>query len=225
MSAWPLLRADLHTHTHFSHDSIASPQSLVEACRRKGINCLAVTDHNSIQGGLAALELADGDPIVIVGEEVRTAAGEVIGLFLSEEVPSGLSPDETVERIEAQGGVAGVPHPYDRLRLGLRHEEMVRLLPHISFIEALNARIIFPADNGRARRFAQGNGLAMSAGTDAHHPMEIGRCYVEMRPFQGPEDFLAALREGKLVGGLASPLVHLLSRYAVLRRRLGWRPR
>ncbi len=222
MSAERTLRADLHTHTHFSRDSVASPRALVDACRRKGIDCLAVTDHNTIRGGLEARELADFT--VIVGEEVRTADGEVIGLFLTEEIPGGLPAEETVGRILAQGGVAGVPHPYDRLRLGLRHDEMVRLLPRLSFVEALNARIVFPADNGRARRFAEGNGLAMSAATDAHHPLEIGRCYVEMRPFEGPQDFVAALREGRIVGGLSSPLVHLFSRYAVLRRRLGWRP-
>lgn len=222
MSAQSALRADLHTHTHYSPDSIASPRQFVEACRRRRINCLAVTDHNTIRGALAVRELADFR--VIVGEEVRTAEGEIIGLFLTEEVAKGLSAEETVERIRAQGGLVGVPHPYDRMRRALRPEARERLMEHVDFVETLNARIVFPGDNDAARRFAQKNGVALSAGSDAHSPWEIGRAYVEMREFEGPPDFLAALREGRLAGRLSSPLVHLISRYAVLRRRLGWRP-
>ncbi len=222
MIAETILRADLHTHTHYSPDSIASPWQFVEACRRRGINCLAVTDHNTIRGALVVRELADFP--VIVGEEVRSAEGEIIGLFLTEDVPKGLPAEETVERIEGQGGLVGLPHPYDRARRGLRPEARERLLERIDFVETLNARIVFPGDNDAARRLADGNGVAMTAGSDAHSSWELGRAYVEMRPFEGPQDFLAALREGRLAGGLSSPLVHLISRYAVLRRRLGWRP-
>jgi len=222
MSAQPALRADLHTHTHYSPDSITAPQQFVDACRRRGIDCVAVTDHNTIRGALAVRERADFR--VIVGEEVRTAEGEIIGLFLTEEVPKGLSAEETVERIKAQGGLAGLPHPYDRTRRGLRPEARGRVLEQIDFVETLNARIVFPGDNRAARRLAERNGLAATAGSDAHSPWELGRVYVEMREFEGPQDFLAALREGRLGGRLSSPLVHLISRYAVLRRRLGWRP-
>ena len=222
MSGERLLRADLHTHTHYSLDSFTSPRRLVQECRRKGINCLAVTDHNTLRGALAVREMADFP--IIVGEEIRTARGEILGLFLSEEVPRGLSPQETIERVKAQGGLVGIPHPYDRQRGALWHEESSRLVGQIDFIEARNARIIFPDGNGKARRFAQEHGLAMSAGSDAHSPWEVGRAYVEMREFDGCQDFLQALREGKLAGGLSSPLVHLFSRYALLRRKLGWRP-
>ena len=222
MSSERLLRADLHTHTYYSPDGITSPRRLVEECRRKGIDCVAVTDHNTIRGAPAVRELADFS--VIVGEEIRTAGGEVIGLFLTEEVPRGLSPQETIERVKAQGGLVGIPHPYDRQRGALRHEELSRLVGQIDFIEALNARIIFPDGNGKARQFAQERGLAMSAGSDAHSPWEVGQAYMEMREFDGPQDFLQALREGRPAGRLSSPLVHLLSRYALLRRWLGWRP-
>ena len=217
-----MLRADLHTHTHYSPDSILSPKRFVQECRRWGINCMAVTDHDTIRGALAVRELADFQ--VIIGEEIRSAGGEVIGLFLAEEVPGGLSPDETIERVKAQGGLVGVPHPFDRLRSALRRKEMVRLREKIDFVEALNARIVFASDNGRARRFAETNGLPMSAGSDSHSPWEVGRAYVEMPEFDGPQGFLAALREGRAVGRLSSPLVHLISRYAILRRKLGWRP-
>lgn len=217
-----MLRADLHTHTHYSKDSILSPRRFVEECWRRRINCVAVTDHDTISGALAVRGLADFP--VIVGEEIRSAAGEIMGLFLTEEVPGGLSPDETIERVKAQGGLVGVPHPFDRLRSALRHEETVRWREKIDFVEALNARIVFASDNGRARRFAEANGLPISAGSDAHSPGEVGRAYVEMREFDGPQGFLAALREGRLAGRLSSPLIHMVSRYAALRRKLGWRP-
>jgi len=222
MSDERLLRADLHTHTHYSPDAITSPRRFVEACRRKGIDCVAVTDHNTIRGALAVRELADFR--VIVGEEIRSTGGEIIGLFLSEEVPRGLSPQETVERVKAQGGLVGIPHPYDRQRGALRHEDLLRLVDQIDFIEALNSRIVFPSDNGKAFQFAQEHALTMSAGSDAHSSWELGRAYVRMREFESPQDFLQALREGSLAGRLSSPLIHLVSRYAVLRRKLGWRP-
>ena len=222
MTGERIRRVDLHSHTRYSPDGITSPRRFVEACRRKGIDCVAVTDHNTIRGALAVQELADFR--VIVGEEIRTSAGEVIGLFLTEAVPGGLSPQESIERVKAQGGLVGVPHPYDRLRIALQHEEMLRFLPQLEFIEAFNARIVFPGDNDRARRFAREHGLAMSAGSDAHSPWELGRAYVEMGEFEGPGDFLEALRKGRLVGRLSSPLVHLWSRYSAVRRWLGWRP-
>jgi hypothetical protein len=222
MSDARLLHADLHSHTHYSPDSIISPRRFVEACRQKGIDCVAVTDHNTIRGALAVRELADFR--VIVGEEIRSADGEIIGLFLTEEVPRGLPAEESIERVKGQGGLVGIPHPYDRLRSALRHEEMLRLAERIDFIEALNARIVFPGNNDKARRFAREHGLAISAGSDAHSPRELGRTYVEMREFEGAPDFLEALRGGRLIGKLSSPLVHFWTRYAVLRRKLGWRP-
>ena len=217
-----ILRVDLHTHTHYSPDSIMSPRWFVETCRRKGINCVAVTDHNTIRGALAVRELADFR--VIVGEEIETSAGQVIGLFLREEVRPGLSPEETIERVRAMGGLVGVPHPYDRLGLALRHDEIVRFLPQIGFMEVLNARVLFPGINEKARRLARELGLAASAGSDAHTPWELGRAYVEMPEFEGPGDFLEALRNGEVAGRRSNRLVNLINYYAVLRHKLGWRP-
>ncbi len=216
------MRVDLHTHTHHSPGSITSPRWFVETCRRKGINCAAVTDHNTIRGALAVRELADFR--VIVGEEIETSAGQVLGLFLEEEVRPGLSPQETIGRVTAQGGLIGVPHPYDKLGLALRHDEIVRFLPQIGFMEVLNARVLFPGNNRKARRLALELGLAASAGSDAHSPWELGRAYVQMAEFQGPEDFLQALRKGEIVGRRSSPLVNRISLYAELRHKLGWRP-
>ena len=222
MSSESLIRVDLHNHTHYSPDSILSPLRFVQECRRRGIDRPAVTDHNTIRGALAVRELADFE--VIIGEEIRSADGEIIGLFLEKEVPRDLTASETIERVKSQGGLVGVPHPFDHLRLALREVEMRTLIGQIDFIETLNARMVFPSHNDRARAFALEHDKPMSAGSDAHSPWEVGRVYAEMRPFHSTQEFLANLRQGRLCGKLSTPLVHLISRYAKLRRRLGWRP-
>jgi predicted metal-dependent phosphoesterase TrpH len=218
-----LLKADLHTHTHFSPDALTSPEKYVRTCLKRGINCVAVTDHDAIAGALAVHKLAPFK--VIIGEEVESRDGEIIGLFLQEKVTGGLSAEETVERIKEQGGLVCVPHPFDRFR-GERLAEaaLMRILPQVDIIEAFNARTTRRGDNERAARFAEEHGLAASAGSDAHSPRELGRACVEMPDFEGPQEFVQALREGRIVGRLSSPLVHLWSRWAWLRRRLGWRP-
>ena len=219
MSTGSTIRADLHSHTHFSPDSILSPKDLARRGREVGLGCIAVTDHDTIRGGLAVREIADF--AVIVGEEVRSAEGEILGLFLTEDIPGGLSADETISRIKAQGGIVGVPHPFDSLRSALREDSLNKLVARIDFVEGLNSRIVFGVHNKRALEFARKHGLAVSAGSDAHSSREIGRAYVEMPPFDDPSEFVESLRAGRTAGRLSSPLIHLLSRYAVLRRRLG----
>lgn len=216
------IRVDLHNHTHYSPDSILSPERFVRECLRRGLDCVAVTDHNTIRGALVVREIADFP--VIVGEEIRTADGEIIGLFLEEEVPRGLSGRETIERIKEQGGLVGIPHPFDRTRRALREDQMRALVDRIDYIEALNARIVFPGNNRQAQEFAREHGLPMSPGSDAHSAGEVGRVYAEVRPFDGVADFKEALRGAALQGRLSSPFIHLISRYARLRRLLGWRP-
>lgn len=222
------IRADLHNHTHFSPDSILSPEELVKRCRKKSINCVAVTDHNTVRGGIEVQRIVEQRRIedlrVIVGEEIRSAEGEILGLFLNEDIPPGLSAEDTIQRIREQGGLVGVPHPFDWLRSALDNERMRDLADRIDFIESYNARIVFRHHNGKAGKFAADHGLAVSAASDAHSPWEVGRAYVRMRDFTDAEDFLEALREGRIRGRLSSPLIHLTSRFAVLRRRLGWRP-
>ncbi len=216
------LRIDLHLHTHYSPDSITSPQRLVAACQRKGITCIAVTDHNTIRGAVAVKEAAPFQ--VIVGEEIRSTEGEIIGLFLNEEVPPGLSAQETIERIRAQSGLVSLPHPLDRFRGGVGAEGVARLAPLVDIVEVMNARTTLKRDDDAATRLAQEHSLVGVAVSDAHSPWEIGRAYVEAPAFDGPQELLEALRWGTLVGRPSSPLVHLISRYAALRRKLGWRP-
>lgn len=225
-SPTPTIRADLHNHTHHSPDSILSPEYLLRRARERSIDVIAVTDHNTVRGGLVVQELAAReypDVRVIVGEEVRTRDGEVLGLFLTEEVPRDLSASETVERIKAQGGLAGAPHPYDSFRSGL-DGRMEQIASRLDFVEGLNARMIFRRHNMEARKFARAHGLPLSAASDAHSPREIGRAYVRMPDFSTPSEFLESLRAGKLVGRLSSPFIHWISRYATLRTKTGWRP-
>ncbi len=219
-----MLKADLHSHTHFSKDCLTSPQKYVATCLKRDINCVAVTDHNSIQGGLAVREIAPFK--VIVAEEVRTTQGEITGLFLTEEIPSGLSPEETVRRIKEQGGLVSVPHPFDRFRgEPIEEDALLRILPQADIVEVFNSRTTLPADNDRARKLAEEHGLAMGAGSDAHSHWEIGRCYVEMPDFDGtPQGFLEALRQGRIVARSSNPLIHFVSRWAVMMRKLGLRP-
>ncbi len=194
----------------------------MQACERKGITCLAVTDHNTIHGALAVKEIAPFR--VIVGEEIRSAEGEIIGLFLSEEVPPGLSAQDTIERIRAQGGLVSLPHPTDRFRGGVGAEGLAHLAPLVDIVEVMNARTTLGRDNDEAARLAGEHGLVAVAVSDAHSPWEIGRVYVEAPDYEGAQEFLEALRWGTLVGRPSSSLVHLLSRDAWLRRKLGWRP-
>jgi predicted metal-dependent phosphoesterase TrpH len=156
----------------------------------------------------------------VVGEEVKTTHGEVIGLFIKEKVPPGLSVHETIVRIRDMGGLVGVSHPLDRCRseaMGLEMLETIR--EQLDFIEVFNARMTFPSDNRLAQELAARWGLPGSAGSDAHTPFEVGRAFVEMPAFDSPQSFLASLAQGEIHGRLSSPLVHLFSRYAKWRRR------
>ena len=218
-----MLKADLHTHTHYSRDSITSPERYVRRCLALSINCVAVTEHNNIEGALAVQKLAPFK--VIIAEEIKTTHGELTGLFLREPVPPDLSPEETIERIKAQGGLVSLPHPFDRIRREpLRDEARDRILKRLDIIEVYNSRTTFQRDNRRARKIAEAMGLPMGAGSDAHSPWELGTTYIEMPDFDGPDEFLRALRQGRIVGRPANPLVHVISTLAKVRTRLGWRP-
>jgi predicted metal-dependent phosphoesterase TrpH len=213
-----MMKIDLHVHTTYSGDCLTSFEAIIEVCRRRGLS-VAITDHNRIEGALAFREVAPFP--VIVGEEVQTLEGEIIGLFLEEGIPRDLTPEETVARIKEQGGLVYIPHPMDRVRRSvLRREALERITDQVDTIEVFNARVTFPADNEAARRFAQEHGLPQGAGSDAHTPWEIGQAYVEMEPFNDPQEFLRHLAQGRVVGRLSNPLVHLATTWAKLYRRL-----
>ena len=215
-----MLKVDLHMHTHFSPDSDVPPERLVARCEEVGLNCIAVTDHNTVDGALAVREIAPFT--VIVAEEVASSEGEITGLFIQETIPVGLSPLETVQRIKDQGGLVSVPHPFDRFRGHvISRAALEEILPYIDIVEAFNSRNSLPGDNRKAERFAREHGLVVSAVSDAHTTYELGRTYMEMREFDGsPEDFKLALADAKIYGKPVTPLVHVATTLTKLRRRL-----
>jgi predicted metal-dependent phosphoesterase TrpH len=193
--------ADLHLHTAWSHDCQIPVEELLDHAEAQGLGAIAVTDHNVFGGALEAVELARGrDLAVIPGEEVKTAdQGEVIGLFLSDEIPRGLSFGETVEAIRAQGGIVYIPHPFDRLHAIPGAATLHRHLAQIDVLEVYNARLLFEAYNDEALRFARKYDLTMGAGSDAHVLQGIGTGAVRMRAFDGKDDFLASLRSAQVL--------------------------
>lgn len=215
-----MLRADLHIHTRFSHDCTTPLEKLVERCLEFGINCIGVADHNTTQGALALRAMAPF--IVIVGEEIKTADGDIIGLFLNEEVPPGLTAFATAQRIRAQGALVSIPHPFDRFRSSvIRPEALEDILPLADMVEGFNARNTLAWSDRKAIALAQAHSLAVCAVSDAHTAQEVGRTYVEMPEFDGtPQGFLDSLRLGTLVTHRSSPLVHMATSYQKVKRRL-----
>jgi hypothetical protein len=218
-----MLNVELHCHTYHSGDSLASPRALLDVCRRRGIDRLAITDHNSLGG---AQETAALDPErVIVGEEILTTEGELLGYFMTEEVPAGLSPLETIERLRRQAAVISVSHPFDHTRRGAWQIERLRaILPLVDAIETFNARAYSDRPNRKAEALAREVGLPGLAGSDAHAPFELGRGLTRLPQFHDADSFRRALRGAQLLRRRSPPWVHLASRYAVWRKRLGWRP-
>jgi predicted metal-dependent phosphoesterase TrpH len=217
------VRADLHAHTHFSRDGFISPERFVKSYVKRGVTCVAVSDHNNMVG---ALEVAKIAPFrVILSEEIKSSEGEIIGWFLREPIVKGMTPEDTVRAIREQGGLVCVPHPFDRLRRSpLKTEALLRILPDVDAVEAFNARTSLKSDHRRSIAFVREHGKVASAGSDAHWHPEIGTAWVEMPDFEGPRDFLDALRAGKIHGEVANPLVHIVSTIAKIRFRLGLGP-
>lgn len=215
------LSVDLHVHTVYSKDSLTSLEAMIAAVQRSGLSSLAVTDHNQIEG---ALRLRDRAPFpVIVGEEIKTAEGEIIGLYLEERIPPRLSPEETIAAIRDQGGLVYLPHPVDLVRRStIQPAALERVIRLADAVEVINARVMDAARNEQARLLAEQHGLAQGAGSDAHTTAELGTAYVLIPQcdLTDSASFLAALRQSRPMGGLSSPLVHLASTWAKIRKRL-----
>jgi dephospho-CoA kinase len=214
-------RVDLHAHTSASRDCLTSPADLVRAAREAGLDRIAVTDHDEIDGAFAAREVAP--ELVIVGEEVRTAEGlDLIGLFLERHIAPGADFRRTAEAIRAQGGVVYLPHPFDARR-GTDEAFLAGVEDCVDAVEGINARVHDPERNARARSWALARGLPLGAGSDAHLRREVGAARCVVPPFDGPETFLASLRAGSIEGRASSPLVHVGSTWAKIWRRLSGR--
>jgi predicted metal-dependent phosphoesterase TrpH/glycosyltransferase involved in cell wall biosynthesis len=191
---------DLHLHTSWSHDCGIEVADLIDHAEAQGLGAIAVTDHNAFGGALEAIELAGDRLTVIPGEEVKTdGQGEVIGLFLKEEIPRGMSFADTVDAIRSQGGLVYVPHPFDRLHTIPDAATLHRHLADIDVFEVYNARLLFEAYNDEALRFARKYNLTMGAGSDAHVLQGLGTGAVRMRAFRDAEEFLISLRSAELL--------------------------
>jgi predicted metal-dependent phosphoesterase TrpH len=202
----PLIDVDLHMHTDHSHDCATPVEVLLAEAKDRGLGAIAVTDHNEVSGAHEARAKADGIK-VIVGEEVKTAdQGEVIGLFIEDKIPRGMTLAETMAEIHRQGGVVYVPHPFDRMHSVPDYEHLLPVVDDVDAIEIFNPRIAIPEFNEEAVRFAAKYRIPAGAGSDAHVPQGLGSVRIRMRDFDGPEEFLESLREADVIRRPASLL-------------------
>jgi predicted metal-dependent phosphoesterase TrpH len=217
--------ADLHVHTSASFDSLSRPRAVVEAAASRGLTHLAITDHDRLEGAYAARDAAPDGLTVIVGQEVRTISGDLIGLYLEQPVPPGLAPAEAAQAIHEQGGIVGLPHPFDRFRgsgaWARSEDELVALAAAVDYVESWNARIMLGSGNLLATDFARAHSLPAVAVSDAHTVMEVGVAYtIADSPLDTAAEMLAALPAGRLVTGRASRLIRVGMPVAKLVQRL-----
>jgi glycosyltransferase involved in cell wall biosynthesis len=199
LASRPLIDVDLHLHTDHSHDCATPVEVVLDTARQQGLGAIAVTDHNEISGAREAFAKANGIK-VIVGEEVKTAhQGEVIGLFIHEKIPRGMTLAETIAEIKRQGGVVYVPHPFDRLHAVPDYEHLLDVLADVDAIEVFNPRIAFKPFNEEAVRFAAKYRIPAGAGSDSHVAQGLGSVRIRMRDFDGPEEFLESLRDADII--------------------------
>lgn len=198
----PLIEVDLHMHTDHSPDCATPVRVLLETARDRGLGAIAITDHNEVSGALEAREIAAemGDIKVIVAEEVKTAEqGEVIGLFLEEKIPRGMTMAETIAAIRAQGGLVYVPHPFDRFHSVPDYEHLLDIVEEVDVLEVFNPRVALTAFNEEAERFARKYRIVPGAGSDSHVAQGLGSVRVRIHDFDGPEEFLEAMRDADIV--------------------------
>jgi predicted metal-dependent phosphoesterase TrpH len=190
------VRVDLHLHSYFSPDGRSSLDELILRCSEVGLDRIALTDHNTVEGALALAEMAP--ELAIVGEEAKTREGEVIGLFITGLIPPYLPAEDVMDMIHAMGGLTYMPHPLDRRRSNFRAERMVELADRIDIIETYNAWCE-PAANHAAARLAGDLGKVAATGSDSHAARELGRSWMEIEDYTSPQDFLEKLRHARHV--------------------------
>ena len=215
---------DLHCHTRASFDSLASPRAVVRAAAARGLTHLAVTDHDRIDGALEAAAVARTeapDLTVLIGQEAKTTDGDLICVFLERSIPSGLSAAEAIAETRAQGGLVGIPHPFDRFRGSLLvSDAMADIAPLVDWVEAHNARVMVGNGNEKAAAFAREHDLPGVAVSDAHSVMEVGVAYVALDGDPStPAGLLAALPSAELVSGRATLFVRAVTPVAKLVQR------
>jgi predicted metal-dependent phosphoesterase TrpH/glycosyltransferase involved in cell wall biosynthesis len=202
LASRPAIHVDLHMHTDHSPDCATPVDVLLSTAKERGLGAIAITDHNEISGAFAARDLAEqtGDVKIIVAEEVKTAEqGEVIGLFLTEKIPRGMTMAETIAEIRRQGGLVYVPHPFDRLHSVPDYEHLLDIVDEIDILEVFNPRVALTAFNEEAERFAAKYRIVPGAGSDSHVAQGLGSVMIRVHDFDGPEEFLEAMRDADIV--------------------------
>jgi predicted metal-dependent phosphoesterase TrpH len=214
-----MLRVEFHSHTNASKDSLTSPEALLAAGRKKGLDRIVITDHNNISGALRARAL---DPqLVIVGEEIMTQQGELLVAFLQEELPPGLDCLEAIEKLRTQGAFISVSHPFDVYRSGhWEISDLEMIAPLVDAIETFNARCVHSIFNRKAQEFARQHNLPGTAGSDAHAAFEVGKAFLILPLFHDAKSLKAVIRQGQALASLSPPWVHFTSRYASWRKKL-----
>jgi predicted metal-dependent phosphoesterase TrpH len=190
------VRVDLHLHSRYSHDGQSSLEDLIRRCAKCGLDRIALTDHNTVEGALALAKMAP--ELTIVGEEAKTREGEVIGLFLTGRIPPYLAPEDVMDMIHDMGGLTYMPHPLDRHRSHFSAERIVELGGRIDIIETYNAWCD-PGENRAAAHFAKELGKVAATGSDAHAAHELGHSWMEIEEYESPQDFLEKLRGARHV--------------------------
>lgn len=195
------MKIDFHTHTVWSKDCCSSVDAFISGCKRRGLDCVAITDHNEIDGALAVKKVAPFT--VIVGEEISSAAGDIIGLFVKRRIKPGLSLENTLYEIRAQSALVYLPHPFATKKRGGRsidHFDLPHLLESVDIIETFNGRNLNAIDDERAKQLAETIDAPQGAGSDAHTPFDIGLAYVELDEFDSQKDLIQGLRKGNICG-------------------------
>ena len=190
------MRIDLHLHSRYSHDGRSTLEELIERCAECGLDRIALTDHNTVEGALALAEIAPD--LAIVGEEAKTREGEVIGLFITSRLPPYMRAEDVMDMIHEMGGLTYVPHPLDRHRSNFSAERIAELAGRIDIIETYNAWCE-PAENQAAARLAKELEKVSATGSDAHAASELGRSWMEIEDYTTPQDFLEKLRSARHV--------------------------
>ncbi len=222
-NAEEIIKADFHTHTCYSKDSLLSPHSLISAARKHGFDRIAITDHNSIQGALEAQRL---DPhLIIIGEEIKTLEGEILAIFVKEEVPANLPPLEAIRILKAQGAFISLSHPFDTCRSGWSLQTLEIITPLLDAIEIFNARCLQDKFNQQAEEFARLHRLAGTCGSDSHTAAETGICYQRLPVFSTPDELRKSLQTSTIHGTRSTFSAHLHSSYARFFKQIKKQPK
>jgi predicted metal-dependent phosphoesterase TrpH len=214
-----LWNVELHSHTYWSLDSLTRFETIIKLCEERGIDKIAITDHNTADGALAFQKIAP--ELVIVGEEIFTTQGELLAYFVQETVPPKLTPEETIKRLRDQGAFISVAHPFDKYRKGAwRKQDLDQIIDQVDTIEAFNARCLTAEENRLAQEYAHAHGLCGTVGSDAHTPVEYGRATMQMKPFANADEFRDRLVEAAPLTRRSPITVHFGSTFAKWSRKL-----